>query len=117
MLSQARTTLAVTLTTASSDGRMAHQCKTKKTLIAWFCSVSVIGFASISPASADTLAEAIAAAYETNPTLQSQRAQLRGIDESYVQARSQYGPTVTVQTDARYTCQSAFKSDPLILMV
>lgn len=49
------------------------------------------------PAHAETLAEAIAAAYHTNPTLQSQRAQLRAIDEDYAAALSALGPTVQVQ--------------------
>lgn len=53
-------------------------------------------------ARAETLAEAIAYAYQSNPTLQEQRALLRGTDETYVQARSQYGPTLDVQASARY---------------
>jgi outer membrane protein len=52
--------------------------------------------------SAETLAEAIAFAYQSNPTLQAQRAQLRATDETYVQARSGYGPTVQVQATASY---------------
>lgn len=56
-----------------------------------------------SPVSAETLAEAIAMAYQSNPTLQSQRAQLRALDETYVQAKRQYGPSVTAQGNARYT--------------
>jgi outer membrane protein len=43
-------------------------------------------------AHADTLAEALALAYQTNPTLQAQRAQLRFQDEQYVQARAGYRP-------------------------
>jgi outer membrane protein len=42
-------------------------------------------------AKAETLAEAISLAYDTNPTLQAARAQLRALDESYVQARSGLG--------------------------
>jgi outer membrane protein len=49
------------------------------------------------PTHADTLAEAVTAAYRTNPTLQSQRAQLRAIDEEYASALSALGPTVQVQ--------------------
>lgn len=44
---------------------------------------------------AETLAEAMALAYETNPTLQSQRALQRQTDETYVQARAGWRPTVT----------------------
>ncbi len=45
----------------------------------------------------ETLGDAIALAYQSNPTLQAQRANLRGLDESYVQARANYRPTITAQ--------------------
>lgn len=48
-------------------------------------------------AGAETLAEAVALAYQSNPTLQAQRATLRGTDEGYVQARAGYLPTVSAQ--------------------
>ena len=57
--------------------------------------------ASASAVRADSLADAIALAYQTNPTLLSQRAQLRITDESYVQARAGYRPQVSVQVDAQ----------------
>ncbi|HEY2480743.1 MAG TPA: TolC family protein, partial [Caulobacteraceae bacterium] len=44
---------------------------------------------------AETLADAVAYAYETNPGLQAQRASLRAIDETYVQARTGYAPNIT----------------------
>jgi len=53
-------------------------------------------------ARADTLADAIALAYQTNPTLQSQRAQLRALDESYVQARAGFRPQANVQAQVAY---------------
>ena len=52
---------------------------------------------------AETLADAITAAYRTNPTLQAQRAQLMSVDEGYVQARAALGPTVSLQGTAQYT--------------
>ena len=45
-------------------------------------------------AQAETLADAIALAYQTNPTLQEQRANQRALDETYVQARTGLRPTV-----------------------
>lgn len=52
--------------------------------------------ASAFAASAETLADAIALAYETNPTLQAQRASQRALDESVVQARaSGYRPQIS----------------------
>jgi outer membrane protein len=53
-------------------------------------------------ARAETLADAIALAYQTNPTLQSQRAQLRALDESYVQAKSGLRPQANIQAQAAY---------------
>ena len=55
-----------------------------------------------SPAWSETLAEAIAFTYQSNPTLQSQRAQLRAVDETFVQARSAYAPSVQIQATASY---------------
>ena len=57
-------------------------------------------------AQAETLADAVAAAYDRNPQLVQQRYLQKARDESYVQARSQYGPTVTVQTQGQYIFQN-----------
>ena len=46
------------------------------------------------PASAETLADALALAYQNNPTLQAQRAAQRALDENYVQARTGWRPTL-----------------------
>jgi outer membrane protein len=46
--------------------------------------------------SAETLFDAIRMAYETNPVLKGQQAQLRGTDETLVQARAGLGPQVAV---------------------
>ena len=48
-------------------------------------------------AHAESLADAIALAYQTNPTLQAQRATQRALDENYVQARTGLRPTASVQ--------------------
>ena len=54
-------------------------------------------------ARADTLGDAIALAYQTNPTLQNQRARLRALNESYVQARTGYRPQASVSVEGDYT--------------
>ena len=52
-------------------------------LFAAVCSAGLaLGLAA--PASAETLAEAIALAYDSNPTLQAQRATQRALDENWV---------------------------------
>lgn len=55
------------------------------------------------PAWADTLQEAIALAYRTNPTLLAQRANQRALDESIVQARAGLRPTIDIGFSADYT--------------
>lgn len=47
------------------------------------------------PAAAETLADAIALAYATNPTILSQRSILRNADETYYRTDRTLGPTVT----------------------
>lgn len=70
-----------------------------------------------SSAHADSLADAIALAYQTNPTLLNQRAQLRITDETYVQARAGYRPQINVQADATrqdYSGQTTNSGDAYI---
>jgi outer membrane protein len=58
--------------------------------------------ALIKPACAETLADAIALAYQSNPTLQAQRAEQRALDETYVAARSGFRPNASVSASAEY---------------
>src|SRR4051794_17409770 len=55
------------------------------------------------PAGAQSLEEALANAYVSNPTIESQRAQLRATDELVPQALSGYRPTVEATADAGST--------------
>jgi outer membrane protein len=70
-------------------------------LLAAVFSAGVLG-AAAAPAWSETLADAVALAYETNPTLQAQRATQRALDETYVQARSGWRPTLNLQAVATY---------------
>lgn len=62
----------------------------------WLAAVAAGGVLAIGSggAAAQTLEEALAQAYNTNPTLASQRAALRAADERVAQALSGYRPTV-----------------------
>lgn len=62
----------------------------------WLAAVCSAGLmvGAVGAAHAETLAEAIALAYQTNPTLQQQRASTRITDENVVQARTGFRPTV-----------------------
>jgi len=54
------------------------------------------------PASAETLMDAVEAAYARNPTLVEQRYRQKSTNESYVQTRSLYGPTLSIQATGNY---------------
>src|SRR6202158_2498531 len=56
----------------------------------------------LSPALADTIEAALVRAYQNNPQLNSQRAQVRSIDENVPQALSGYRPRVAVTASAGY---------------
>lgn len=61
-------------------------------------------------AAAETLGDAIALAYQTNPTLQSQRASQRALDETYVQARAGFRPTASAQAEISRQVTNQFAS-------
>lgn len=63
--------------------------------------VAGIALAGIAPVQADTLREALVMAYQTNPTLEAARSQLRATDESVPIARASGLPSVS--TDSTYT--------------
>ncbi|MDI1364980.1 MAG: TolC family protein, partial [bacterium] len=75
-------------------------------LLAAACSLGLMaGF--VSAAQAETLADAIALAYQTNPTLQQQRASPRAADEGVVQAKTAFRPQASLAADV-----SQSRSDP-----
>jgi len=63
-------------------------------LLAAACSMGLTS-GLVSAAHAETLADALALAYQTNPTLQGQRANQRFTDEGVVQAKTAFRPSVT----------------------
>lgn len=69
----------------------------KKRCLAVGAILTGCGFAGA--ASAETLQEALATAYTTNPTLEAQRAHLRATDEQVPQALSNWRPTVKLSGD------------------
>ena len=67
-----------------------------------YCSAAVLVFAIVGPVHAETLKEALAAAYLYNPTLKSARAQLRAVDNQVSLAKSGYRPTISAQFQYGY---------------
>ena len=66
----------------------------------WLASAAMALLIGVAPASAETLQEAMASAYQTNPTIQSERSKLRATDELVPQALSNWRPTVTLSGNA-----------------
>ncbi len=66
----------------------------KKSFMAGLMFATALGFSG--SASAQNLFEALSQTYNTNPTLQAQRAYLRSIDENVAIAKSGYRPTVAL---------------------
>jgi outer membrane protein len=66
----------------------------------WLAAVSGAGLLVAATARGETLADAVALAYQSNPTLQAQRATQRALDETYVQAEAGYRPTANFQAVA-----------------
>ncbi|HTV44627.1 MAG TPA: TolC family outer membrane protein [Stellaceae bacterium] len=76
--------------------RRAPRCRFAAGAIAGVAAVIVLMASMMLPAQAQTLTQALAEAYNTNPQLLAQRALLRATDEQVPQALSGWRPTVTV---------------------
>jgi outer membrane protein len=65
-------------------------------------SVLLMAYMGLTPALADTIEAALVRAYQNNPQLNSQRAQVRSTDENVPQALSGYRPKVALTASAGY---------------
>ena len=61
---------------------------------------AVVALTVSGPAGAESLREALAAAYQYNPRIDAERARLRATDEEIARANSNYRPTITGQAFA-----------------
>ncbi len=78
-------------------------CKKQRALRAGaILATAAVGVLAASPASAQTLTEAFAYAYNNNPQILAQRALLRATDEQVPQALSNWRPTVTLTANAGF---------------
>jgi outer membrane protein len=81
--------------------------KNKTNFLNWqtlgtYCSAAALILAISAPVRAETLKEALTAAYLFNPTLKSARAQLRATDNQVSLAKSGYRPTISAQFQYGY---------------
>src|SRR5260370_17247780 len=67
--------------------------------------VILMAYMGLTPALADTIEAALVRAYQNNPQLNSQRAQVRSTDENVPQALSGYRPKVALTASAGYQYQ------------
>ena len=65
------------------------------------CALALVAV-SAGAARAESLVDAISLAYQTNPTLQAQRAQQRFTDETYVQARAGFRPQASASASGQW---------------
>jgi outer membrane protein len=73
-----------------------------KVVTAASAAVLLMAYAGSAPALADTIEAALVRAYQNNPQLNAQRAQVRATDENVPQALSGYRPKVAVTASAGY---------------
>jgi len=75
--------------------------------------VLLMTIAGQAPALADTIEAALVRAYQGNPQLNAQRAQVRSTDENVSQALAGYRPQAAVTTSAGYQYTDTFGVSPL----
>jgi outer membrane protein len=74
--------------------------------------VFLMAFAGPASALADTIEAALVRAYQSNPQLNAQRAQVRSIDENVPQALAGYRPQVAVTASAGYQYTDTYGISP-----
>ncbi len=77
------------------------------------CTVAAVSVAASSEVAADTIEWALAQAYENNPSLNAQRAELRATDENVPQALSGYRPKLSVTAGGGFNYENATSQFPL----
>lgn len=82
---------------------LSKSLSVRTSVIAVAVAMAVSGHAGL--AHAETLAEAIATAYQSNPNIQAQRAAMRALDENYTQARAAYGLQASAAVSENYGWQ------------
>jgi TolC family type I secretion outer membrane protein len=75
----------------------------RSSVIAMAVAMAMVGHAEL--AHAETLSDAIAAAYQSNPNIQAQRAAMRALDENYTQTRAAYGLQASASVSENYGWQ------------
>jgi outer membrane protein len=88
-------------------GKRTKECRTRAVRLAAGVVATIVAFTApvgfgAGQARADTIAEAMGAAYLSNPDLQAERARLRATDEEVPQALSGWRPTVSVDVTGGY---------------
>lgn len=85
---------------------MTRKSRFVRDLLATAMLAGLVALAAPGTASAQTLEQALAKAYSTNPTIAAQRARLRAVDETVPQALSGYRPTARITAQAERSAGS-----------
>jgi outer membrane protein len=72
---------------------------------------AVFSLGLVASAHAETLAEAVALAYQSNPGLLRQRSILRNADEAYYRTQRSLGPTITAQVGVTGSTDNDFRNN------
>jgi len=72
-------------------------------ILGGFLTLGAVSMTPVGPAHAQSLEEAMAAAYAGNPALQAKRAELRATDEGVPQALSEWRPSLTAEATSGLT--------------
>jgi outer membrane protein len=86
------------------------ECVLLRTFVKVFCFFLAAGLIGIGPAGADTMTDALASAYRTNPDINVARARTRIADEALPIAKSALRPIVSGSGTIRRTTVDAFSS-------
>ena len=95
---------------ASNDGRLSGMRLTANCVLG-IVLLAVSGFVG-ARVNAETLAQALSAAYRTNPQLDAERARLRATDEEVPKAKSGYRPVITGSADIGYQRSNTKPNSP-----
>jgi outer membrane protein len=82
-------------------GRLLHRPQTSTNVVRGLCAAAAM-LACGSTARAETLFEALSAAYSFNPQLDAERARLRATDEGVARANAAFRPTITGSAETGY---------------
>lgn len=104
----------ITTNTENTMGKKTTFNKFGATALAISIAIGGMGFTNVSVATAESLRDALSAAYTSNPDLLAQRASLRATDEGVARATSGFLPVISANSQiSKSTTDQQFGTSPL----